>query len=88
MKKILASILAALMVSSVSGYVVFATEPSDDIPSKQPQIINENGENEEEKNEEEKNEEEKNPPLFPFENDENPGTIRPNCTDSSEGDCD
>ena len=83
MKKILASILAALMVSSVSGYVVFATEPSDDIPSKQPQIINENGENEEEKNEEEKN-----PPLFPFENDENPGTIRPNCTDSSEGDCD
>ncbi len=83
MKKILASILAALMVSSVSGYVVFATEPSDDIPSKQPQIINENGENEEEKNEEEKN-----PPLFPFENGENPGTIRPNCTDSSEGDCD
>lgn len=80
MKKILASILAALMVSSVSGYVVFATEPSDDIPSKQPQIINEN--------EEEKNEEEKNPPLFPFENGENPGTIRPNCTDSSEGDCD
>ena len=83
MKRILASILAALMVSSVSGYVVFATEPSDDIPSKQPQIINENGENEEEKNEEEKN-----PPLFPFENGENPGTIRPNCTDSSEGDCD
>ena len=78
MKKILASILATLLVSSVSGYVVFATEPSDDIPPKQPPIINENGENEEEKN----------PPLFPFENDENPGTIRPNCTDSSEGDCD
>ena len=84
MKKILASILATLLVSSVSGYVVFATEPSDDIPPKQPPIINENGENEEN----EENEEEKNPPLFPFENDENPGTIRPNCTDSSEGDCD
>lgn len=80
-EKILASILATLLVSSVSGYVVFATEPSDDIPPKQPPIINENGENEE-------NEEEKKPPLFPFENDENPGTIRPNCTDSSEGDCD
>ena len=25
---------------------------------------------------------------IPFENDENPGTIRPNCTDSPEGDCD